>query len=335
MYDRDRRALPTSIVFTVAGVAGLGMILAGTGFKPVLGGIGAVGWTGFGLLILGQLVLMIPLALAGRSVCPGASLRLMLRARLVREAITNCLPFTSLGGIAFGMRVLTASRAIGWPLATVAIAADVTMELVGQIVFVLIGLGLLLLRHADLALALGCAGAAAVAAFAVAAALLTQRRSPQLLSRLVAIIGVPGLQGAGAAVVTLEEMVQRVHGRPSRLAVAASFHLLGWIGGAGLTWLSFRLLDVPIEFGSALIIESVLSFARLIAFFVPNGIGVQEAVYVALGGIFGVSASTSLSVSLLRRGRELAVGIAVLLVWPVTDLRLVLRDRPLGEVVRR
>ena len=57
------------------------------------------------------------------------------------------------------------------------------------------------------------------------------------------------------------------------------------------------------------------------AFVVPGSLGVQEVAYVALGSVFGVDAAVMLGVSLLRRGRDLALGIPVLIVWQVLEWR--------------
>jgi hypothetical protein len=48
---------------------------------------------------------------------------------------------------------------------------------------------------------------------------------------------------------------------------------------------------------------------------------VQEAGYAGLGSIFGVPPELSLGVSLVRRARDLAVGIPVLLIWQALEAR--------------
>jgi hypothetical protein len=58
-----------------------------------------------------------------------------------------------------------------------------------------------------------------------------------------------------------------------------------------------------------------------IAFLVPVNAGVQEAGYAGLGAIFGVPPELSLGVSLVRRARDLAVGVPILLVWQLLEMR--------------
>jgi hypothetical protein len=54
---------------------------------------------------------------------------------------------------------------------------------------------------------------------------------------------------------------------------------------------------------------------------IPGYAGVQEAGYVLLGSIFGVPPEISLGVSLVRRGRDIAIGIPILLVWQFIEAR--------------
>ncbi len=57
------------------------------------------------------------------------------------------------------------------------------------------------------------------------------------------------------------------------------------------------------------------------AFFVPGSAGVQEAGYVGLGAAFGVPPDMALGVSLLRRARDLALGVPILLAFQWVELR--------------
>ena len=80
-------------------------------------------------------------------------------------------------------------------------------------------------------------------------------------------------------------------------------------------------LGVPIDFDDALAIEALLSAAAALAFLVPVNAGVQEAGYAGLGAIFGVPPELSLGVSLVRRARDIAVGVPILLIWQAFEVR--------------
>jgi hypothetical protein len=57
------------------------------------------------------------------------------------------------------------------------------------------------------------------------------------------------------------------------------------------------------------------------AFMVPNAIGVQEGAYILLGGALGLTPEFALSLSLLKRGRDLALGIPALVLWQLSESR--------------
>ena len=58
-----------------------------------------------------------------------------------------------------------------------------------------------------------------------------------------------------------------------------------------------------------------------IAIVVPGHAGVQEAAYAGIGAIFGQPPELSLAVSLLRRARDLALGVPILLIWQAVELQ--------------
>jgi hypothetical protein len=48
---------------------------------------------------------------------------------------------------------------------------------------------------------------------------------------------------------------------------------------------------------------------------------VQEAGYVALGALFGVPPDIAIAVSLIRRARDVTLGVPILLVWQLVEVR--------------
>lgn len=307
----------SAILFALAGLVGLVALFATTGVAPVRQAVEAAGWNGLLLLTVYQFLLTVPLALAWRTVCADTPLLPVAWARLVREAASACLPFTAVGGLLIGARVLAEQTRIGWARAGAATAADVTLEFVAQIAFVILGAAILLLRQPHTPLGPPLIAAILLATLAAATLLALQGRA---FRAMAARIGLSRIAGVGDAS-TLGEALDAIHAAPRRLAAGAALHLLAWVLSGLITWEAFRLLGAHIDIEAALAIEALLSFARACAFFVPAGLGVQEAVYVGLGGVYGVGAGVSLGVSLLRRGRELAIGVPVLLLWQAGAMR--------------
>ena len=121
--------------------------------------------------------------------------------------------------------------------------------------------------------------------------------------------------GPGAALDGIGQELDAVYASPARLALATVLHLAAWLGGAAWTWLTFRLLGAAVGPVEAVAIEGVVSGVLTLSFLVPGHLGVQEAAYVALGSAFGIPADPALGLSLVRRAKDLAIGVPVLLVW--------------------
>ena len=73
-------------------------------------------------------------------------------------------------------------------------------------------------------------------------------------------------------------------------------------------------------------IESLLFAIRNAAFMVPSGLGVQEGAYALLGPLFGLPPEAALALSLLKRARDVAVGVPALISWQIVEGRRRLRE---------
>jgi uncharacterized membrane protein YbhN (UPF0104 family) len=125
-----------------------------------------------------------------------------------------------------------------------------------------------------------------------------------------------------------------IYGHTAKLALGFFVHLIGWISTGVAGWIAYRALGVPIDFDDALAIEALLSAAAAIAFLVPVNAGVQEAGYAGLGAIFGVPPELSLGVSILRRARDIVVGVPILLIWQFVEMRRLRVNRARTEATR-
>jgi len=70
-----------------------------------------------------------------------------------------------------------------------------------------------------------------------------------------------------------------------------------------------------------LAIESLLFAVRNAAFIVPVGLGVQEGAYALLGPLFGLPAEAALALSLIKRARDISIGVPLLLSWQFVEMR--------------
>src|SRR5581483_11402961 len=124
----------------------------------------------------------------------------------------------------------------------------------------------------------------------------------------------------------LERAIGELFHRRRRVASASALHVVCWFGGGGNIWVAYHLLGARIDLVDAMAIEGMLSTALGVGLLVPAALGVQEISYMALGAAFGVPPHLSLSLSLIRRARDLMIGVPALAVWELAEVRRLRRS---------
>jgi glycosyltransferase 2 family protein len=312
-----------SYVLALAGVL-IGVVLvAYFGVGNVVGAISRIGWPQFALIVGWQLVMFVVLGIAWDIIMPareGRRFWVPIWGRMVRDAAANCLPFSQIGGFIFGARAVTL-QGVEWHTATASTVVDVTAEFLAQIVFACIGLAILILRVPGSKIAVPVEAGIGLAVLACFGFIWVQKGVGSIFARLGVRIAGSRFQDAKERVDVLQAELGLIYGHTTRLAVGFFVHLIGWICTGVAGWIGYHALGVPIDFDDAMAIEALLSAAAAVAFLVPVNAGVQEAGYAGLGVVFGVPPELSLGVSLVRRGRDLVVGIPILLLWQAIEMR--------------
>jgi glycosyltransferase 2 family protein len=311
-----------SIALAALGLVGGTVLVGWFGFGHVVEAVLSVGWGGFGILIAWQLALFAVLALAWAIIAgrPNVALGVFFWGRMVRDSATTCLPFSPLGGFVLGARSITL-LGVPWPLATASLIVDVTAEVLAQMVFALIGLCILIARDPYTPLAQPIAIGIGIAVAAMAGFIWAQQGAGAIFDKLGRRIAGHWFDDAQERVAVLQDEIGLIYGRTLRLALGSFIHLLGWIGTAVGTWIGFNLLGVDLDLDDAIAIEALLHAILAVAFVVPGYAGVQEAAYAGLGMLFGIPPDMALGMSLLRRAKDLAIGVPVLLAWQFLEVR--------------
>ncbi len=236
-------------------------------------------------------------------------------ARWVRDGVNQLLPFVPLGGEVAGARIVAARGGVSGPTAAAFTVVDITAELMSQAVFTLIGAGLWLIDR-PAGLILGPAGIGiALCLPMVAALLLTQKLGMvRLLERLADRVMPEAWRNQREAAPIHDTMVA-IYAERRRFTIASSIHLAAWVVAGGEAWLALRLLGHPLRFTEVIAMESVIYAVRNAAFLVPGALGVQEGAYVLVGAALGLPADIALALSLIKRGRELLMGVPALVTW--------------------
>lgn len=308
-----------SVLLALGGVALSALLVLWFDAGAVLRSAVSVGWAGFGLLSAWQAGMFLVLGFAWAAVMPGAAPGALIWARMVRDAATNILPFSPVGGFVLGVRALTL-RGVGWPVAAAGAVVDSATEIAAQVAFTLLGLGALLVLlpgsgfAAPVGIGLGVVAAGTVAAGAARAPIVRTLRT--LSTKLLG-----DRFGGEAKRDELQAEMTRLFQHPGRLLASTVLHVVAWVMTGTSTWITLRLFGLDPDFWAVMTLEALLGALLGAAFLVPGGAGVQEAGYVGLGAAFGIPPEVALGVSLLRRARDLAFGVPILAVWQWTEWR--------------
>ena len=323
--NKASRAKTTAMITAVIGLVVATGVIAYFNAGKVLAAVAPIGWGGFAAVVAAQVALFVPLGLAWWVVDPHEAFRkspVFMWGRIAREAASDVLPFSQVGGLVISARCavlggVSAASAFGSNI------VDVTVEMVAQILYTLLGIGLLA-HHLGLVgggpqskLLMPIVGSVGVGLIIVVSFIATQRKGLASLGRFVQRLAPSAAEHTDA----MTRVIDDAYGQPVRLLIGLALHLFAWFGGAAGTWLILDLMGHPLSFASVVAIESLLFAARNAAFVVPSGLGVQEGVYALLGPLFGLPSEAALALSLLKRARDIAVGVPVLLSWQLAEGR--------------
>jgi len=312
------------LALLLATIVGLGIaawVLGSLGLGPVIDAMERIGPWGFATLCLWSIGVLAILGVALHVVAPGEPARRIGRfiwSRATREAATDVLPFSQFGGLLVGARTLE-QGGVPRPVVHAALIADLTTEMASQVLFTMFGVAMLAttLVNQNAAAAVRptiLVGAALCVAIMIAFALF--QRPALAVARRIGEHLLPGVGAAAAEVRARLDLVYR-----HRLRVIAGFliNLVAWAVSATGAWIALRFMGLDISLWAVLVIESLIFALRSAAFMLPGAIGVQEAAYLLLAPLFGLDPASAVALSLLKRGRDLALGVPSLAIWQISE----------------
>jgi glycosyltransferase 2 family protein len=223
-----------------------------------------------------------------------------------------------------GARVLTFWNVSG-PTAIASVVADVLLQTSAQTIFTLFG-ALLLAQFVGANAMLWTLVGTAAAMLILGMFYVVQRYvGAPLVDRTMAALSLRWLgpqESAGPQLQDAIEAIWRSHGRVIATLVG---HLTAWVTGTFEVWVALRIIGRPVSLETALILESVGGAIGIAAFFVPGAWGVQEAGYIFIGQLVGLSTETALVLSLIKRVPDFVLGIPGLFAWYALETRRLFR----------
>lgn len=244
----------------------------------------------------------------------------LLWARWTGESFNTLLPVAQVGGHVVRAQLVT-RHGVTKTEAGATVMVDFTLGVVTQFVFALMGTLLLFRRKGGGEEITGLLMGIAIGAFLLLAFYATQRiglfsRVARFIQAMVRGRELVSLAGGTKA---LDQKIEAIYQRHGDLLFCSGWRLLSWIAKTGESWLALYFLGVPVTFSEALIMESLSAAVGSAAFVIPGALGVKEGGIMVIGNFIGISPEVALALALVKRVRELLIGIPGLITWLVAE----------------
>jgi len=240
--------------------------------------------------------------------------------RWIGESISNLVPSATVGGDIVRARLVAIS---GVPLSTAAatIIVDITLGIVTQIVFTLLGLTLLINVTGRTSFVRPTLMGTLIGVAAVAGFYFAQRRGmfrffSVIITRLVNSPEWSSLVEGGE---TLDQTVRALYGRRRGVLACCAWTIVSLVASSGEIWIALQALGLPATFVNAIILQSMAMTIRSVAFPVPGALGVQEGGYLVVGNLLGIPGEAAFAISLITRVRDLTLGVPGLVTWQLVE----------------
>ena len=328
--------VPGKIQLTVwlLGIAGAALFIAiviHQDLSKVGAAFAAAGWAIIGVIAYHFVVPLFLDAIGWWVLFPRSDrlpLRKLIWMRWIGESVSTLVPSAAVGGDVVRAR-LAAINGAPLPMAAGTVLVDLTLGVFMQAVFTVLGLVLLVqvtgqknfIPPTLSGIVIGLVG---VAGFYFVQRLGMFRFLASIIARLANSPEWQSLVHGGA---TLDQTVRALYARRKAVAACCSWTIVSFVAGSGEIWIALHALDLRATLANAIILQSMVLAIRSAAFAVPSGLGVQEGGYYFVGQLLGIPDYLAITLALIARVRELAIGIPGLICWQVIEGRRLWRAR--------
>jgi putative membrane protein len=305
-----------SILGLLLGLALAAWLLAETGPGHVLQLL-AQAKAGLAAIIAFHLVQVACSALGWRAVVtrtgalPGPQVFALLR--WIREGINNLLPLAQIGGEVVGARLLS-RHGVSIADAAGSTVVDLSLEVLTQAAFTLFGAALLLTLPGGAALQRVAAEGFLVLIVLGAGLLAAQ------WAGLFRWLEHAALRFGWTLPTGLHPALMAIWRDPRRVLSGSAWHLACWLLGAVEVMLAAHFLGHDLGWRQSMVLESLGQAFKSAAFLIPGGVGAQEGGMLLLAPLCGLPASTGLALALMKRLREVALGVPAIAAWLLPGL---------------
>ena len=322
-------------LFLGLGFVLLGLILRQTNLEEVWQHITLVGWVGMVVVIIFYFleflsdILTWQLTFENIPLTPKWTARLFL-IYMVGAAFNRVTPLASLGGEGFKAVMLKTHYQIGYQETGASIIITKTLNTLSLLIFVAIGFIPLFISEQFSASFKTITGLSfAVFACCIIIFFLLQRF--RLASWIANRFGHSFLGDRLAKLLhklrSVDDCLVEFYTNRSRLRTGLIVAFLNWPLGVLEIYFIMRFLRHPITFVDAWLLDSVAQLVRAGTFFIPANIGTLEGSLVVLGAAITGSPALGLTISVIRRFKDILWILLGLLIWWLFSFKPTLPDR--------
>src|SRR3954453_4544770 len=210
------------------------------------------------------------------------SLWLCVGLRFVREGANALLPLAQIGGDFIGARCLALRGVRGRP-PPASVIVDVLMQAASQLAFAIIGLTLLISIGGNELVVWRIAVGVALALPALGGFLLVQGElGRRFVKKVLSMFAGDREWLVFGAIDDLFAQLDVLYSHRGDLVRSVTWHLVGWFVGAIEVFVVLNARVCPLDFGEAVILESLMLAARGVSFATPGALGPQEGGLIVL-----------------------------------------------------
>jgi hypothetical protein len=124
---------------------------------------------------------------------------------------------------------------------------------------------------------------------------------------------------AEIAIVGLRDELRSAYAQRGHVVIAFLLNPGVWSASGLGAWLVLTFMSVGVSGRTVLSIECLICTIRSIAFVLPGAVGVQEVGSALAAALFDIPVEPALALSLVKRAKDVVIGLPTLLAWQGLD----------------
>jgi glycosyltransferase 2 family protein len=309
---------PLKTLYLLIGIGLLAFVVSHTDIPSVWSQLGKVGWGILVVLVVYKIAFIVD-TFAWQFTLPSTQLTKrwlydLWKVRMVGAAFSKVMPFSSFGGAPIKGFILKHHYGIDYIEGAASLIIAESTHMISMVLFMATGVLFILFAsnlsesyHLFAILSLGAITTGILLFYIVQRYKITSLTGSWLSQRKLGQ--------------RLEKFIHHIHNFDERLVqfytrdkgdfISAAFlNLVNWYLGALEIHVIFYFLGHPITIIEAVILETLVELVRAGTFFIPAGLGSQEAVFMIATGAIAGQPTLGVAAALIRRVREI-----VWLIW--------------------